>query len=108
MDRPAGYLYRTAMNGFRSRRRRLARAAAQLLPFGEPDDPFAAVDLHDEVVHALRGLAPRQRAAIVLTELLDYDSAEAAEILSVRPATIRNLAMQARSSLRRAMEQEHA
>lgn len=107
LERPAGYLYRTAMNGFRSRRRRVARAARRLLPRSEAEDPYAAVDLHEEVVHALRGLAPRQRAAIVLTELLDYDSAEAAELLGVKPTTVRNLAMQARTSLRRAMEREH-
>jgi RNA polymerase sigma factor (sigma-70 family) len=106
-EHPSGYLYRTAMNGFRSRRRRVSRAARRLLPRLESEDPYAAVDLHDEVVHALRGLAPRQRAAIVLTELLDYDSAEAADLLGVRPATVRNLAMQARASLKRAMEHEH-
>lgn len=108
MEHPSGYLYRTAMNGFRSRRRRLARAARRLLPWPGSEDPYEAVDLHDEVVHALRGLAPRQRAAIVLTELLDYGSAEAAELLGVRPATVRNLAMQARAALKRAMEHEHA
>lgn len=107
LDRPTGYLYRTAMNGFRSRRRRVARAAWRLLPRPGSEDPFAAVDLHDEVVHALRGLAPRQRAAIVLTELLEYDSAEAGQLLGIKPATVRNLAMQARAALRRAMEHPH-
>jgi len=107
LEHPSGYLYRTALNGFRSRRRRAARAARRLLPRPGSEDPYAAVDLHDEVVHALRALAPRKRAAIVLTELLDYDSAEAAELLGVKPATVRNLAMQARASLKRAMEREH-
>ncbi len=107
LENPSGYLYRTAMNGYRSRRRRMARAARRLLPLPGFEDPFEAVDLHDEVVRALRSLAPRQRAAIVLTELLDYGSAEAAELLGVRPATVRNLAMQARAALRRAMEREH-
>lgn len=107
LERPSGYLYRTAMNGFRSRRRRIARAARRLVPRAVPEDPFAAVDLHDEVVRVLRDLAPRQRAAIVLTDLLDYGSAEAAELLGVKPATVRNLAMQARASLRRAMESRH-
>lgn len=107
LEHPSGYLYRTAMNDFRSRLRRVARAARRLAPGAVSEDPFAAVDLHDEVVQALRDLAPRQRAAIVLTELLDYDSAEVAELLGVRPATVRNLAMQARASLRRSMEDRH-
>jgi len=34
MEHAAGYLYRTAMNGFRSRRRRLACAARRMIPIG--------------------------------------------------------------------------
>jgi RNA polymerase sigma-70 factor (ECF subfamily) len=105
MDRPTGYLYRTAMNGFRSRRRRLVRAARRMLPFDEPKDPYAVVDLHDEVVRAIRSLPPRQRAAVALTELLGYGSEEAAGLLDVKAATVRNLAAQGRCALKRAMEQ---
>jgi len=54
----------------------------------------------------MRGLAPRQRAAIVLTELLGYRSAEAAELLGVKPTTVRNLAAQARCALKRAMDEQ--
>jgi RNA polymerase sigma factor (sigma-70 family) len=104
MERSTGYLYRTAMNRFRSRRRHLACAARRGLPFRPAEDPYEAVDLHDEVVRAIRGLSPRQRVALVLTELLDRDSDEAADLLGVRPSTVRNLAAQARASLRRAME----
>jgi len=106
MEHAAGYLYRTAMNGFRSRRRRLACAARRMIPIGRDDDPCEAADLHDEVVRAMRGLAPRQRAAIVLTELLGYRSAEAAELLGVKPTTVRNLAAQARCALKRAMDEQ--
>lgn len=107
MDRPEGYLFRTAMNGFRSRRRELVRSLRRALPLAPPaEDPFAAVDMHDEVVRALRDLAPRQRAALVLSELLEYGSEEAAEMLGVRPSTVRNLAAQGRAALRRSMEPE--
>jgi len=105
MERSTGYLYRTAMNRFRSRRRHLACAAKRGLPFRSAEDPFEAVDLRDEVVRAIRRLSPHQRAALVLTELLDLDSERAAELLGVRPSTVRNLAAQARASLKRAMEQ---
>src|SRR5438132_12475512 len=50
---PAGYLYRTAMNVFRSRLRRAkvaVRKAARTLP---PDDLLAAVEDRDAVVRAL-------------------------------------------------------
>ena len=106
MERPTGYVYRIAMNRFRSRRRHLACAARRGLPFRSAEDPYEAVDLHDEVVRALRGLTPHQRAALVLTELLGCRSDEAAAFLGVRPSTIRNLAAQARASLKRAMEHD--
>lgn len=107
MERSTGYLYRVAMNRFRSRRRHLACAARRHVPFLATEDPYEAVDARDEVVRAIRDLTPHQRAAIVLTELLERSSREAAELLGVRPSTIRNLAAQARASLRRAMEHDH-
>ena len=73
--RRAGYLYRV-----RAERRRgqplsggSQLAAKRTLSPGEPaQDPFAAADLRDEVVRALRELPERQRAArCVLAELLD-------------------------------------
>jgi RNA polymerase sigma factor (sigma-70 family) len=108
MDRPSGYLYRTAMNLFRSRRRRTIRAAKRVLPGPVEHDPYGDVDLQDEVMRGLRGLAPRQRAALVLVDLLDYGSGEAADLLGVRPTTVRNLAAQGRTSLRRALEHDDA
>ena len=106
MERSTGYLYRTAMNRFRSRRRHLACAARRGLPFVSTEDPFEAVDLRDEVVRAIRGLTEHQRAALVLTELLEWSSDEAADLLGVRPSTVRNLAAHARASLKRAMEHD--
>lgn len=104
MERSTGYLYRTAMNRFRSRRRRLACAARRGLPLRSSEDPYEVVDLRDEVVRAIRDLTPHQRAALVLTELLERSSEEAADLLGVRPSTVRNLTAQARGSLKRAME----
>ena len=106
MERSTGYLYRTAMNRFRSRRRHLACAVRRGLPFVRSEDPFEAVDLRDELVRAVRELTEHQRAALVLTELLERSSDEAADLLGVRPSTVRNLAAQARASLRRAMEHD--
>jgi len=106
MVEPTGYLYRTAMNTFRSRLRRGARAArslARLRP-GPASQEFGGADQRDAVARALKSLSERQRAAIVLTELLDFDSAEAASMLGVRPSTVRNLAAQARKALERIME----
>jgi RNA polymerase sigma factor (sigma-70 family) len=104
IDNPAGYLYRSALNSTRSRFRRLTRAAKRTLTPGQPEDPFAAADLRDEIVRALRELPERQRAALVLLDLLDYRSEDAAKMLRIGPATVRSLASHARAALRLSLE----
>jgi RNA polymerase sigma factor (sigma-70 family) len=104
MDDPTGYLYRTAMNRFRSRLRRTRRAARRAMGSAAGGDEFAAADERDSVARALAALPERQRAAIVLTELLGYDSGDAGRILGVKDATVRSLASQARSALRTHLE----
>jgi RNA polymerase sigma-70 factor, ECF subfamily len=100
MDRPQGFLYRVAMNEFRSRYRRAVRAVQRTLTSAEPDDAFAAVDERDVVVRALRSLIPQQRAAIVLTTLMEYSSEEAGRMLGMKAGTVRALGARARAALR--------
>lgn len=64
-----------------------------------PHDPFEKVIDHDEAVRSLAALTPRQRAAVVVTELLGYSSEEAGTILGIRPGTVRTLTAQARAAL---------
>lgn len=104
IDNPAGYLYRSALNSTRSRFRRLQLAAKRTLIAGEAEDPFAAADLRDQVVRSLRQLPTRQRTALVLLDLLDLPSEEAAKHLRVTPATVRSLASHARAALKLSME----
>jgi RNA polymerase sigma-70 factor (ECF subfamily) len=63
-------------------------------------DVFDAVDARLLVARALQDLTPRQRAAVVLTELLGYTAEAAGKELGIRPATVRALTFQARSALR--------
>jgi RNA polymerase sigma factor (sigma-70 family) len=104
MDHPSGYLYRSALNGFRSRRRRLARAARITLVPRREADAYEEADLRDSVVRALGQLGRRQRAAVVLTDLLGYDSAEAGRMLGIAATTVRSLAAEARAVLRTELE----
>ena len=100
---PQGYLYRTAMNVFRSRVRRAkvaVRKATRTLP---PDDLLAAVEERDAVIRALAPLTPRQRAAVVLTDVLGFTSEESASALGVKAVTVRVLAARGREALRKAM-----
>ena len=104
MEDPTGYLYRTAMNLFRSKARAATRAARRLIGRGPDTDEFSAAEERDAVVRALARLTPRQRAALVLTELLGYSSEEAAEILGIKAVTVRVLGSQGRAAMRELLE----
>ncbi|MDP9341956.1 MAG: sigma-70 family RNA polymerase sigma factor [Actinomycetota bacterium] len=104
MDDPTGYLYRTAMNAFRSRwRRRGVERLRRPTPV-TPPDPIQAAEDRDAILRALREVPPRQRLALVLTEFLDLRPPEAAAVLGVEEVTARSLASQARARIRRALE----
>ena len=98
---PTGYLYRTAMNVFRKRSRRAALALRRVLSLAPDPVPFAEIDEQQDVVAALAELTPRQRAALVLTDVMDYSSEEAGRALGVTAGTVRGLASRARENLRR-------
>jgi RNA polymerase sigma-70 factor (ECF subfamily) len=100
IDDPTGYLFRVAFNGARMRRRRAAIALRRLVPAPESRDAFQEADMRADVRSLLLGLTPRQRAALLLMDLLGYPSEQAARILRVRPSTVRNLASQGRHALR--------
>jgi RNA polymerase sigma factor (sigma-70 family) len=105
MESPTGYLYRTALNRHRSRMRRATRAARRAVGSAEGGDAFAAADERDALARGLAALPARQRAAVVLTELLGYGSEEAGRILGVKDVTVRALASRGRASLRERLEE---
>lgn len=100
IEDPTGYLFRVALNGFRMRRRRAAMALRRHVPLAGPRDEFVDAEMRTDVRRLLLALTPRQRAALLLMDLLGYRSEEAARILRVRPSTVRNLASQGRSALK--------
>jgi DNA-directed RNA polymerase specialized sigma24 family protein len=66
------------MNVFRGRYRRASlglRRALSLAPAATDD--LAGVETHDAVVRLLLALEPKQRAAVLLTAILDYSTEEA-------------------------------
>jgi RNA polymerase sigma-70 factor (ECF subfamily) len=105
MAEPSGYLYRTAMNIWRSRGRRAALAVRKVIHAAPQQDAMRAVEERDVVVRALARLTPRQRAAIVLVDLLGLTSDAAGQALGVRPSTVRVLAARARTAVREGMEE---
>lgn len=108
MDDPVGYLYRTAMNLFRKRYRRAVLAIRRSIGLALSRDDFADADDRDTVRRVLSTLPPRQRAALVLTEMLGFSPNEAGRALGVQASTVRSLSHQGRESFRRAMEVDDA
>lgn len=86
---PTAYLYRTALNAFRKGHRRAMLAAKRAVGITPPDDELAAIDELDAAARALAVLTPRQRAAVILVDLLGFTSEEAGRILGLRSGTIR-------------------
>jgi RNA polymerase sigma factor (sigma-70 family) len=100
---PAGYLYRTALNEYRRRRRRAALALRRVVRPAPKDDELETVEQREVVVAALAVLTPRERAAVVLMDALGLPSVEAAKALGIRPSTVRVLAGRGREKLREEM-----
>jgi RNA polymerase sigma-70 factor, ECF subfamily len=95
-----GYLFRVAFNAFLMRRRRAAMAIRKVIPVKEERDAFAEAEMRADVRALLLGLTSRQRAALLLVDLLGYPSEQAGRILGVRASTVRALATQGRRALR--------
>jgi RNA polymerase sigma-70 factor, ECF subfamily len=108
MDRPDGYLYRTAFRLAyrRGRRSRLGLARERQAEAGRGET--ADANATESVAAGLRAATPRQRAALVLTELMGYSSEEAADILGIKAGTVRTLASQGRAAMRDELERPDA
>ena len=88
------------MNVFRSRYRRTMLALKRSGRAEPSDDLFADVEARDATIRALATLSPRQRAAVVLTDLLGFRSDEAAKMLGIRASTVRMHASRAHAALK--------
>jgi RNA polymerase sigma-70 factor (sigma-E family) len=90
MEHPAAYARRILVNEALNGRPRRARARAELA-VTEPERPApAAQQPDDDLLDALRGLPPRQRAALVLRFFLDLPEAEVAATMGVSLGTIKS------------------
>jgi RNA polymerase sigma factor (sigma-70 family) len=102
IDDPTAYLFRVALNSFRSRVRRARVAARHLLMAEAAPDPFDEVEVREDVRRMMAALTPRQRAAVLLTDVYGYSSDHAARIMGIRATTVRVLASQGRAAIRTA------
>ena len=101
LEDPTGYVFRVSMNLFRNRYRRASLAIRRTLSLAPPQrDDLAAVETHDAVVRLLQGLDPKQRAAVLLTAILEYSAEEAGRMLGIRPSSVRSLTTRARARMK--------
>jgi RNA polymerase sigma-70 factor (ECF subfamily) len=101
LEDPTGYVFRVSINVFRNRFRRASlgvRRGLSLAP-AETDD-LAAVEARDELVRLLRPLNPQQRAAVLLTSILDYSAEEAGRMLGIKASSVRSLTTRARAQMK--------
>lgn len=104
MESPTGYLHHAAMNIFRNQYRRARLSLRRVIGADPPADAFGWVEDRISVSTALGRLTHKQRAALVLTDLLGYPADEAGRMLGVRGSTVRSLSSTARAALRDAKE----
>jgi RNA polymerase sigma-70 factor (ECF subfamily) len=104
MESLTGYLHHAAMNIFRNRYRRARLGLRKAIGADPPVDAFGSAEDRISVSNALRSLTAKQRAALVLTDLLGYPADEAGRMLAVRGSTVRSLSSRARAALRDAKE----
>jgi RNA polymerase sigma-70 factor (sigma-E family) len=102
IDNPAAYAQTALVRTFLSDRRRKSSGE---LPYAEPPDAVrpdrsAETDLQLQVADALAGLAPADRAVLVLRYLEDRSVSDVARALGVSEGAVRNRSMRALDRLR--------
>ena len=101
LEDPTGYVFRVSMNVFRNRFRRASLGVRRALSIAPTEtDDLAAVETRDEVVRLLHDLNPQQRAAVLLTSILDYSAEEAGRMLGIRASSVRSLTTRARAQMK--------
>lgn len=96
MDNPVGYLYRVGQTAAARHRRRppmLDRPAPDELPEFEP-----------ALVPSLEQLSEQQRVCVLLIHAYGWTQADAAELLDLRPATVRTHLERGMAKLQRLMK----
>lgn len=111
MSVPGAYVHRVAINLANSwfRRRRAERRALERA--GGPADRVHRDPCAGDAVavrEAVAVLAPKRRTVVVLCFFLGYSSAEAADVMGVRPATVRSLVHRAKQDLAAALDDVEA
>ncbi len=111
VDNPEAYVRRVVVNqvlGWRRRASSTERPSATLPDTRTVESDEAAIDQTDVVWRGIQALAPRQRAIVVLRYYEQLSEAEIADVLGIRPGTVKSQASAALTNLRRLLAAEGA
>ena len=108
LENPLAYLMQAVLNKARSvhrRRHRERDALRRYAVMSGGDEPTYDLVIGGDVARTVAGLPPQQRAAIYLVYWVDMEPIKAADLLGVRPATLRRYLHLARRTLRRYLDE---
>lgn len=88
LDNPAGWVYRVGLNWSLSRVRRLTRPAPRWVSGADVSPPPSIQD--PAIDRALDELSVDQRSVVVCRLLLGYSEAQTAELLHIKPGTVKS------------------
>lgn len=99
----AAYVRRILVNAARTgrrRRRRRLESPSEMISAPSAHDAYQQVDDREQLMEALRVLAPGQRGAVILRYFCDLDDATIADLLGCSRATVRSQVSRALAQLR--------
>lgn len=98
----SSYVRKILVNAARTGWKRSWRVESptEMISAPSADDAYQQVDDREELMGALRALAPGQRAAVVLRYFCDLDDATIADLLGCSQATVRSQVSRAFAQLR--------
>ena len=101
LDNPRAYLMQAVLNSARDRERRLTRERAAVARHAGMRAAVPVVSIESpELTETVMRLPVRQRAAVFLVYFEDMAPSDAANMLGVRPGTLRRYLLLARRKLR--------
>ena len=106
VEHPTAYLRTSIVNGCRDRARSASRADAGWRRLRVVTE-VSTTDKPSELIDAVSLLPYKQRAVLVLRYWADLREEEIAEIVGVRPATVRSITSRALDRLRRELAHGH-
>ena len=106
IEHRTGYLRTAIVNGCRDRARSAGRADERWRRVRLVAE-LSSTDQPSELLDAVARLPYKQRAVLVLRYWADLPEAEIAEIVDVRPGTVRSITSRALARLRKELHDEH-